>query len=96
LSTISYLLCQLFHHVMVMKVLLNAAELPAEVLVAPASEDEPEVAFADGTEASADVAVPVAVAEAADVAFAAEAVCSLVPESGSASLSVAQGVTQAC
>lgn len=68
-----------------MKVLRNAAELPAEAVVAPASEDEPVVAFADGTEASADVAVPVAVAEAADVAFAAEAVCSLVREPESAS-----------
>jgi hypothetical protein len=52
---------------MVMKVLRNAAELPAEALVGPASEDEPEVAFADGTEASADVAVPAVVAEAADL-----------------------------
>ena len=77
---------------MVMKVLRNAAELPAEVLVAPASEDEPEVAFADGTEASADVAEPVA----ADVAFAAEAVCSLVREPESASLDGTQDGTQVC
>jgi hypothetical protein len=70
---------------MVMKVLRNAAELPAEAVVAPASEDEPVVAFADGTEASADVVVSEAVAEAADVAFAAAAVCLLVREPESAS-----------
>lgn len=70
---------------MVLKALRNAAELPAEVVVAPASEDEPVVAFADGTEASADVAEPVAVAEAADVAFVVEAVCLLVREPESAS-----------
>jgi hypothetical protein len=75
---------------MVMKVLQNAVELPAEAVVAPASEDEPAVAFADGTEASADVAVPAAVAAAADVAFAAEAVCSLVREPESVSLDVTQ------